>query len=255
MRATMQRMNLDAAHRSWPLPDRPWAMHMVWHDLLFMHWPLPPSDIQPLIPPGLELDTFDGQAWIAVVPFFMSDIHARSMPPFPGLSRMAELNVRTYVTRDGKPGVYFFSLDAASVIAVTVARLTYHLPYFYAKMNVERRGNDVHYTSRRLYKEMQAEYLGVYAPTGDLYQSTPGNLDHFLTERYCLYTADTKGRILRGEIHHAPWPLQPAEAEVRINTMTLPLALELPDCPPLLHFARELEVVAWRLEAVDAPQA
>jgi uncharacterized protein YqjF (DUF2071 family) len=224
---------------------------MIWHDLLFMHWPMPAHEVQPLLPAGLPLDTCDGQAWLGVVPFCMKGIHAHNMPRIPGLSAMPELNVRTYVTLGGKPGVYFFSLDAASAIAVTMARMIFHLPYFYARMKVETQDGQVNYSSLRMYRDLQADFIGSYRPSGPVYRSEPGRLDHWLTERYCLYTADTRGRLLRGDIHHQPWPLQPAQASIDVNTMAVPLTLELPDTPPLLHFAKELEVVAWCLRPVE----
>lgn len=223
---------------------------MNWHDLLFMHWPVKAELLIPLMPAGLPVDLYDGTAWIGIVPFRMSGIRARYAFPIPLLSSTPEINVRTYVSRDGKPGVYFFSLDAASRIAVFMARRFFHLPYFHARMRSESQGIRVDYESRRRSVNHRADFAGSYAPTGPVYQSQPGSLEHWLTERYCLYTADTRGRICRGEIHHAPWPLQSAESEVRLNTMTRPLGFELPDTAPLLHFTRRLETVAWRLEPV-----
>src|SRR6266508_3536850 len=124
----------DTAHRPWPLPQRPWIMRMQWHDLLFMHWPVNRDALRRYIPPRLEIDTFDGSAWIGVVPFRMSGVVPRLLPPVPYLSAFPELNVRTYVSAEGKPGVWFFSLDAGNPIAVEAARDVFHLPYYNAQM-------------------------------------------------------------------------------------------------------------------------
>src|SRR5262245_10075958 len=127
-------MITDTEHRPWPLPGRPWVMAMRWHDLLFAHWPVDPAVLRPLIPASLQIDTYDGQAWIGVVPFRMTGVRPRFVPPLPGLSAFAEINVRTYVTIEQKPGVWFFSLDAANRLAVWAARLSYHLPYCFARI-------------------------------------------------------------------------------------------------------------------------
>lgn len=219
---------------------------MRWHDLLFVHWRVPVGAVAPLIPPGLELDLFDGDAWIGVVPFRMSGIRHRGLPPVPGLSAFAELNVRTYVTHKGRAGVWFFSLDAASRIAVRVARRTFHLPYFDARMSCRTAGEEIVYRSVRTHRgAAPCEFTASYRPTGAVYRAVPGSLDAFLTDRLCLYAADKHGRIYRGDISHAPWPLQPAIATITSNTMVGPLRLKLPDPEPLLHFARRLDVKAW----------
>jgi uncharacterized protein YqjF (DUF2071 family) len=226
-------------------------MHMTWHDLLFMHWPVPVAQLRPLIPPRLEIDTYEGQAWIGVVPFDMTGVRPRFVPALPYLSRTAELNVRTYVTAGGKPGVWFFSLDAANPLAVRAARRGFHLPYFDARMSVRRERGRVEYASTRTHRDAPpAEFAAAYWPTGPVRPSTSGTLDAWFTERYCLYAADKHFNVWRGEIHHATWPLQPVAVEVRVNTMTRPLGIELSDVPPLLHFARRLDVVAWLLEGV-----
>lgn len=235
-----------ADHRPWPLPRAPWIVRQTWHDLLFAHWPLTPAVLRPLVPSALSLDLFDGRAWLGVVPFRMSAVTARGLPPLPGLSAFPELNVRTYVTAGGKPGVLFFSLDAGSRLAVEAARLAFRLPYYRARMSVLPHGEAVHYASRRVDRRAgTAEFMADYRPTGSPFRSRPGTLDHFLTERYCLYAPVSDRRFYRAEIHHAPWPLQPAEAEIVKNTMAASGGIETPDTPPLLHFARRLDVVVW----------
>jgi uncharacterized protein YqjF (DUF2071 family) len=226
---------------------------MQWHDLLFMHWPLPAALLRPFIPPALSLETFDGAAWLGITPFRMVGVRPRFVPPLPWLSAFPELNVRTYVTAEGKPGVWFFSLDAGNWLAVRGARALFHLPYFDADMVVERDGGVVRYTSRRAHRgEPSAAFAGCYRPSGPVTPAAVDSLEYWLTERYCLYTADSRGRVWRGDIHHARWPLQPAEADIACNTMAEPLRLRLPQRQPLLHFAPRLDVVAWMLEAVEA---
>jgi len=235
------------------VPDRPWVMAMRWHDLLFAHWPVDPAVLRPLIPASLQIDTYDGQAWIGVVPFRMTGVRPRFVPSLPGLSAFAEINVRTYVTMEEKPGVWFFSLDAANRLAVRAARLSYHLPYYFAQIAVQEKNGRIEYEStRRHTADGEAHFVATYAPIGEPYHATPGTIDHWLVERYCLYSADGHGRVYRGDIHHQPWPLQPAEADIRSNTMTGPPGISLPPVAPLLHFARRLHVVAWKLQFVDS---
>ena len=219
-------------------------MRQNWHDLLFAHWPIAAERMRQVVPAELPLDTFDGQCWLGVVPFHMSGIRARGLPAIPGLSRFPELNVRTYVTLDGKPGVYFFSLDAASGAAVWAARRFYRLPYFRANMQADVGQNEIFYTCSRC--ESPAMFRARYRPTAPVAFRQKGSLEHWLTERYCLYTV-AGGRIFRGEIHHALWPLQEAEAEIEENTMAAAAGVALPDTRPLLHFAKRLEVLIWPL--------
>jgi uncharacterized protein YqjF (DUF2071 family) len=233
-------------HRPWPLPRRPWVMAMEWHDLLFMHWPVRPDLLRPHIPPGLELETWEGYAWLGVVPFMMRGVRPRLTPSLPGLSAFPELNVRTYVRRGEAAGVWFFSLDAASPLAVRGARYAFHLPYMDAEMACVGQGDSVGYGSRRTHRGAPpASFVASYRPTGPAYRSAAGSLEGWLTERYCLYAANRRGQLWRGDIHHLPWPLQPAEAELRANHMADQLRLILPAGPPLLHFARRLDVAAW----------
>jgi uncharacterized protein YqjF (DUF2071 family) len=226
-------------------------MKMIWHDLLFMHWPVPAAALRPHIPPALTLETFEGAAWLGVVPFRMSGVRPRMVPSLPWLSAFPELNVRTYVTAEGKPGVWFFSLDAANPVAVEAARLGFHLPYYTARMACEGEGEGIRYASERTHRGARPAGLRMrYCPTGPAYRAAPGTLEHWLTARYCLYAADRRGRTWRAEIDHPPWPLQPAEADVEHNTMAEQIGVRQPAPAPLLHFARRLEVAAWLLEGV-----
>ncbi len=224
-------------------------MGQTWKDLLFAHWPVPPEAMREHVPRELSVDVFDGDAWLGVTPFGVTGLRLIAMPPLPWVSAFLEINVRTYVTAAGKPGILFFSLDAGSALAVQAARRYYRLPYFRARMSAERAGPLIVYSSERL-SGMPSQFVfkGRYGPSGAVFQATPGSLEYFLAERYCLYTVD-KGRLYRGEIHHPPWPLQRAESEIAANTMAPP-GLELPDEPPLLHFATRQDVLIWPPERI-----
>jgi uncharacterized protein YqjF (DUF2071 family) len=219
-------------------------MRMIWHELCFLHWRVPAGALRQLVPAGLELDTYDGDAWIGVVPFHMTRLAPRGVPRIPPLTDFAELNVRTYVTTQGKPGVWFFSLDATQPLAVRVARGCFHLPYLDARIDVRREGEDVAYRSVRTHLGAGSAELAVrYRPTGPVAPGEPGTLEHFLTERYCLYTADG-GRLYRAELHHAPWLLRPAEASIESATIS-PVVLE---GEPHLLYAATQDVLVWPLE-------
>jgi uncharacterized protein YqjF (DUF2071 family) len=245
----------ETAHRPWPMPSGPWVMTQTWNDLLFAHWPVDASQLIAKLPPGISLDLHQGRAWVGLVPFYMTNVALRGMPAVPGVSAFAELNVRTYVRVGDKPGVYFFSLDAASRLAVRVARRFYHLPYFYASMSVYEVGGSVDYTSRRHDRHGRpADFVARYEPAGETFPPAPGSLEYFLTERYCLYTTDHEGRVRVAEIHHPPWPLQMADAEFQLNTMALAAGIHLPPITPLLHFAKRQDMVAWGLGHIEPRQ-
>jgi uncharacterized protein YqjF (DUF2071 family) len=220
---------------------------MRWHDLLFLHWPVRPRLIRRLIPNALELDTFDGWAWVGVVAFHMTGVRPRH---FPLSFAFPEINLRTYVKASDRSGVWFFSLDASNWMAVRVARL-FGLPYYDAEMAVDSRDDVVDYKSVRLHNGASVRFDAVYRPTSPVYHTVPGSLDHWLTERYCLYSANKPEHVVYGDIHHVPWPLQRAQAEVRVNTMMQPIGIELPDSKPLSHFARYQEVVAWPIVPIN----
>lgn len=224
---------------------------MEWHHLLFAHWPVEAAALRSLVPQGLAVDTFEGQAWLGVVPFGMRRVRPRGLPALPWISAFPELNLRTYVVAGGKPGVWFFSLDAGNPVAVRAARLAFHLPYFDARMSLQVQDGQVTYASRRTHRgEPPAGFQARYRPSGPQHSTSPGTLEDWLTARYCLYAADRKGTLWRGEIHHPPWPLQEAEMDLQENSLTAGLDLRLPDVRPLLHYAHTLDVVAWPLERV-----
>jgi uncharacterized protein YqjF (DUF2071 family) len=234
----------QTSHRTIPPPRHPWTSTQKWHDLLFAHWPMAPESLRTLVPPQLELDLFEGQAYVGVVPFWMSGIRGHFLPPLPGLNSFPELNVRTYVRYGNTPGVYFFSLDAANLAAVWAARAVYALPYFHAEMSIRSAGEKSSYKSRRLQDPRPAEFIGRYWPVSAPRTSAKDSLEYFLTERYCLY-AVRRSKVSRTNIHHAPWPLQDADAEIDVNTMARSAGINLPAGKPLLHFSRFLEVLIW----------
>jgi uncharacterized protein YqjF (DUF2071 family) len=237
-------------HRSWPVPPGPWVMTQIWHELLFAHWSIAVDVLQPLVPSVLPLDTFDGQCWIGIVPFHMTYVRPRGVPPVPGLSAFPELNVRTYVTLNGIPGVYFFSLDAGNAIAVALARKLAHLPYFKAQMSSKRVGEIIDYHSLRTHRGVPAaEMHASYRPVAPVVYAQPDSLEHWLTERYCLYTVVGQ-RVYRCDIHHQPWPLQVAEMDLMSNTMADAAGLHLSTDAPLFHYAQKLEVLIWPLRHV-----
>lgn len=243
-------MIADHSHRPWPVPKAPWVMHMGWRHVAFLHWRVDAEELRRLMPSEVPLDIIDGSAWLAVTPLEMFGVRPRLLPPAPGVSRFPELNVRTYVTIDGKPGIWFFSLDAASRLAVRGARLTFNLPYYDAQMSIRTNDNQggeaIGYQSaRRQSGAPPAEFAARYGPTGPVYQAQPGSLEYALIERYCLYTVGRDNRLYRGEIHHPPWPLQQGEADVSVNTMAAAIGVTLPAETPLIHYAKRQDVVAW----------
>jgi uncharacterized protein len=243
----LQRRTLEErAHRPWPLPETSWLQGQTWCDLLFAHWRVSADRLQGVVPPSLQLHLYeDGSAWLGITPFVVGGLRLRGTPPLPWVSRFPELNVRTYVELDGKPGIYFLSLDAARRAAVIAARRTYRLPYFHARMRVEKAGARIDYESERIDSSgPAARFRGSYQPAG---ARTDDPLARWLAERYCAYTVGDDGHPLRIEIHHPPWPLQPAEGEVQAQGMADQIGVELAG-QPLLHFSARQDTVIWPLK-------
>ena len=248
----MNKILSSTDHRPWPMPKSPWVMTQRWNDLLFAHWPLPAAELAPLLPEGLTIDTFDGSAWVGVVPFWMDQVRFRVLPPLPGANKFPELNLRTYVVdrHTNQPGVYFFSLDAANPFAVGAARMFFHLPYYWARMKIDRggEGRDLHYSSERLLSR-PAHFRARYRSLGQ--PCVKGGLESFLTERYALFT-ERRGELVRVNIHHLPWPLELAEAEFEANDLPEAHGIRLPDTKPLLQYSRELVVYIWAAEPLPS---
>lgn len=233
-------------HRPFPLPKGPWVMTQIWHRLLFAHWPLPLDVVRPLVPSLLPLDTFKGQCWVSIAPFSMTFVRPRGIPPVPKISQLHEINVRTYVTHQKMPGVYFFSLDADNPLAVVLARAMAHLPYFHAQMSCDVSEEEIHYSSHRSHPgRPPADFVATYRPASPIAHAQPGTRDYWLAERYCLYAVTRQRQILRVHIHHRPWPLQDAQADITCNTMARASSIPLPDTTPVLQYAHRQEVLVW----------
>ena len=236
---------VDTSHLPFPAPARPWSITMRWQQLLFLHWRVPAESLRPHLPNGLAVDSHDGSAWLGVVPFEMAATRFRLLPRIPGSHTFPELNLRTYVRAGDRAGVWFFSLDAASRLAVEGARWSFGLPYFAAHMQCNRDGDEVHYQHvRRDRRGPAASFAALWRANGPARTSAPGTLEHFLTERYCLF-ALRRGVLLRGDIAHRPWQLAPAELALEHCDMTRLLDLQLAGAPESALVAQPLDVAAW----------
>jgi uncharacterized protein YqjF (DUF2071 family) len=232
------------------MPSSPWIWRQRWLDLLFAHWRIPVARARTFVPPFLDVQEFDGSSWISLVPFRMEDVMFRGVPELPWLSRFPEMNLRLYVTYEGRPGVWFLSLDATNPLAVWGARRFAHLPYFVAAMDVQAAADDVRYASVRKGPGRRVAFRARYRPVSAVFEATPESLDRFLVERYRLYTTDLDGRLLTIDIQHQPWSLQQAEAEIDANTVAAAQGIELIGAP-LLHFSRRQQVVGWAVERLS----
>src|SRR3954451_24891402 len=252
--ALAQRASLRSiARRPWPFPDGSWIMGQTWADLLFCHWRVDADELARHVPSSLPLDTHDGDAWLSVTPFEVRGTRLRGTLPVPVLSRFPELNVRTYVTRGGRPGIWFLSLDAASMLAVAAARGLYRLPYFRARMAIARDGASIDYRSRRSDpRGAPARFEARYCPAGGARHAAAGSLEAWVVERYRPSTVDDAGRVFAGDIHHRPWTLEAAVADIHANTMTGPHGIDL-GAAPLVQFARRQDVVFWPLRHIAEP--
>ena len=218
-------------------------MSQRWERLAFLHWPVERSALSGVLPPGIEPDEFDGSAWVGVTPFAARGTRLRLTLPIPFVSDFPEINVRTYVTpAGGKPGIWFLSLDTSKRPAVHAARKAYRVPYHHASQAMRVDENWVEFASRR----DDARFAARYRPTGPVFHAEPGTFEHFMAERYCLYTLNEWQELLRGDIRHKPWPLQPAEAEISANTMARSYGIELIG-EPRIHYADRVDVVFWPL--------
>ncbi len=233
-----------------PANNLPWVMAQRWQKLLFAHWPVPSADLKALLPPGLQPDLFEGEAWISIVPFqldYMARVAHRLLP----WKQFLELNLRTYVRYRDQPGVYFFCLDATDALSVWGARRFFKLAYFNAQASLNTSNSEIRYQSRRKDSGFQAALDISYRPTGKVFSTCPGQLDHWLTSRYRFFSTDARHQVYEGHIHHAPWQLQPAEAEIHHNTMAEAHGLTLPARPPILHYSDSLDVIAWPVTRIN----
>lgn len=218
-------------------------MEQGWYDLLFAHWRFSPQRIRELVPPELEIDTFGGEAWISIASFRLR-LRPRGLFAMGKLWVFPELNCRTYVRFRGQDGIFFFSLDAGSLAAVLGARAFFHVPYFHSRMRIAREGSQVRFKSERRFSS--ASFLAEYRPISAVDPAAPGSLEHWLTERYCFFTA-VRGTVFRTDIQHVPWPMQKAEAEISVNTIGKAAGLSLEGPPALVGYVEQQEVLVWPL--------
>jgi uncharacterized protein YqjF (DUF2071 family) len=242
----MHRLLRETAHRPWPLPRRGWAWRQSWLDLAFVHYRVDPAQLRQRLPAGLQLQEFDGSAWVGLVPFRMAGVTRRPLPSFPQLSSFHELNLRTYVEADGRPGVWFLSLDADSRLAVLGGRRFYGVPYFHARITQVARDGWFEYSCAR--RGGGAIFRGRYRPVGGPFIPARGSFGHWAAERYCLYSNAPGGGLARVDVHHAPWPLQEAEVEIRESSMLAAAGIVPAEGRPRSHFSTGVDVLTYSLE-------
>ncbi|MCD5322294.1 MULTISPECIES: YqjF family protein [Pontibacillus] len=225
-----------------------WIMKQDWNDLIFIHWPVKVDDLRPHVPDCFDIDTYEGWAWIAIVPFQMKNIQLRGLPPVPGFNQLLELNVRTYVTYNGEPGVYFYTLDANHLIGVGIARYVFGLNYVTARMSLDQQDGTYHFLSRRTHTGYPpAHFHARYKPVSPVLRTQPGSLMYWLTERYALWVNRGK-RIYKGPIFHQNWQLQKAEVEMPINDLTDFLPSSVFDRKPVAYFSKNLHTSIFPFE-------
>ncbi|MEZ6056619.1 MAG: DUF2071 domain-containing protein [Planctomycetaceae bacterium] len=244
-------------HRPWEIPSGPWTWRQSWKELLFAHWPVPAASLRSLVPEELTIQEYDGTSWVGVVPFRMTGVMRRPFPDLPGVSAFPELNVRLYVEYEGKPGVWFLSLDASSRLAVWGAKTFFHLPYHHARITHQPTGQGFAFHSDRLDDVRRHNdnppsicFDATYQPVGSSFEAAPGTLEEFLVERYCLYAQSKRGELYRAHVHHLPWPLFRAEGEVRAEALLATHGLQV-EGDPVLHYSPGVNVVVWPLERLS----
>lgn len=222
-------------------------MKQTWNDLLFAHYPIKLESLKSIVPNVLPLDSFNGMGWIGVVPFYVTNLRLRGLPSIAGTNRFPQLNVRTYIKVEGKPGLYFFSLDAMNWLSVRMAKMFYHLPYVHADMEVKCNASNINYESRRR-SDPDFKLICSYRPIAEQYSSVEGSFEQWATDRYCLYTLNKKREPLRCDIMHHPWVLQHAEAEISYNSMLVKQGIQVEADHPILHFSKRIDgVKMWPL--------
>lgn len=242
----------EVTHRPWPIITENWIMRQSWSNVLFTHWPISAELLRPHIPRSLKIDTFDGTAWLGVVVFGMEGIYLRGLSALSVTPKFAEVNVRTYVQWKGKPGVYFLSLDVGDLASLMIARRWYRLPYKAARISSHNESQTFSCQSQRKGQAkfpigFQAEYI----PLSEVYFSKKEMFDHWLTERYCFFSADKRGNIYCGEIHHQPWPLQKVEIEICRNSLFTPFQFDLSEEKVIAHFSKGLDSLFWNIKRLD----
>ncbi len=238
------------ATRGIPIPDRAWASYQSWDNLLTCHWPIDPNLLRPNVPAELEIDTFDGQAWLALIPMFMGTIRLRDLGSIPTESQFPEINFRTYVKYGGRTGVYFFHVDAEAPLVDIGAQLFFHTPYKMAEVRFERTSDGGFSFKSRRFMPPHQTFEAVYRPTGTAAVAPPGSLLEFQAERYSGFAKSLTGEIVRGDLIHDPWLLQEVDAQVTQNTFLQSAGFDLAPTPPMMHYAAGVDTVLWTFEDV-----
>ncbi|MBW8348799.1 DUF2071 domain-containing protein [Bacillus sp. IITD106] len=234
-------------HRPYPLPSKYWIMRQKWRDVLFMHLPIKPEKLQPYIPSAIEIDTFDGYAWLGVVVFKIDGIYPRGFPPVSIRPAFPEINLRTYVRCNDKPGIYFLSLDVDDWTSYTLAKRWLHVPYHPAKISIQKKKQSYQFESIRN-RNNQIICKGSYTPLSGIYYPENMTLDHWLTERYCFFSNDIKSNIYCLDIHHTPWPLQKAVSDIYTNKLFSPFHFDLTDGTPIFHYSKGVDALVWNIK-------
>ncbi|QJX81113.1 YqjF family protein [Priestia megaterium] len=241
----------DVIYRSYPLASKYWIMRQTWRNLLFLHWPIPLKKLRPYVPSSLQIDTFNGSAWIGVILFVLEGIYPRGISSISLTPKFPEINVRTYVKRDGKPGIYFMSIDVGNWASLNIAKRWYRLPYHSAQISFRKEGQTFYCQStRKGNTNSPISFKGKYAPVSEVYFSKEGTLDHWLTERYCLYSSNNGANIYSGEILHQPWPLQKAEIEIFRNNLFIPFHFNLSEVEPIAHFSIGVDSLIFNIKKI-----
>lgn len=236
----------ETAQRPWPLPETPWVQRMRWHDPFFVHWPVAVDSLRRLVPKELSIDTFEGAAWVGITGFELSKVGLRYLPDVPLAPKFLALAVRTYVMAEGKPGVWFLSIDVSNKIIAILGRPVIGVPFFNAQMSQEDGYGGRSLWSRRSHRNASApEFEALFSPFGDPFRAEPNSLESFLMERYCFYTASPDGAVFRTELHHKPWILQPVDGTCLRNDYLSCHQIEEPTALPLFHVGRTIDVVTY----------
>ena len=226
-------------------------LEMGWRHLLFENWRVEPAVMDAHLPDGLSPDTYDGSAWLSVIPFTNVAVRPKGLPARLGI-RLPELNVRTYVTHDGEPSVYFFSLDAQGISSVVGARLFHHLPYYYARISLAIENGRVQFRSRRLHPgDRPAAFTGSYQPAGEPFAAPGDPFGVFLVERYRFYTEASDGSLRYTDVEHEPWTLYPATADIETNTLLTAHGFARPATEPTYYYSPGVDVVASKSKRAE----
>lgn len=239
---------LEVDHRPWKLPNNNWKWRQSWNNLVFIHYKIDIQSLRALVPSKFEIDLYQGEAWISIVPFFMEDVMKGNIPSFYPFKKFPELNLRTYVKYENKPGVFFFSLDAECLPVVLGGNLLYGVPYKYAKMNYELSENGGYLRSDRFIGSVEFEMR--YRKIGEIFESEIGSLQEWLSERYCLYSKSNHTEFYRVEVHHKKWPLQNCEVSISKNDILKASNLEVDLDSMIVNYSPGVDVISFRPEKI-----